>query len=38
MPYDERAAAQFDYTPKYSAKRGLEEYVECLKTDSYRQI
>ncbi|RLA10725.1 MAG: hypothetical protein DRQ60_10855 [Gammaproteobacteria bacterium] len=38
MPYDERAAAQFDYTPKYSAKRGLEEYVEYLNTDTYRQI
>lgn len=38
MPYDERAAAEFDYTPKYSAKRGLNEYAEYLKTDSYRQI
>ena len=38
MPYDQRAAAEFDYTPKYSALRGMKEYVEYLKTDVYRQI
>ncbi len=35
---DPLAQEQFGYTPAYSVRRGLREYIEFLKTGRYRQL